>query len=351
MSIKQEVSWWRWKLRARRFPGRFDEWLKDPRRKQGDHELLLAAFLDSGGAALTKATEMSASVFGQYTFRDKPSSIGLQPGSQDYERALTELRRDGYTVLPWRLGDELTSLLTHHFEEPELTIRSDDQTLNGCRAHLSYEKPLAEKYEVPLSSILTSPDAVELMLDRGVLQFAQDYLGSVPQVDICTAWFSFPMNGVSAEAATMFHFDLDRTKWVKIFFFLTDVTPTTGAHMFLPETQRDNALPTSLRKRGYSRLTDHDVRSEFPEEHWKTISGSRGTILIEDTRGLHKGLPVLEGHRLVLQFQYSQNLFGHKSSIHGQQFPFEVQALSEFRSNYPIVLTNTIPKLSHEGST
>ncbi len=348
MDIKREIAWWRWKQRARRFPYRFENWLQEPKWQLGDHELLLGAFLESGGSALTEATEMSTSTFGQYAFDDKASSIGLQSGSKEYNEALIQLRHDGYTVLPWRLDDEQTLSLSKHFEKPELTIRSDDRTLNGIRAHISYDDPRAEKYDIPLSSVLSSPDAVELMLDRGILQFIQDYLGSVPQVDVCAAWFSFPVNRASAEAATMFHFDLDRTKWVKVFFYLTDVTPTTGAHMFLPGTHRDNALPTSLRKRGYSRISDDDVRSAFPEERWKTISGPKGTILIEDTRGIHKGLPVIEGHRLVLQFQYSQNLFGSKPSIHGQVAP-EIKALSEFASNYPAVLQGTSGAPTHGG--
>lgn len=348
MGIKQELSWWRWRRRAQGFPSRFEEWLHDPRWQEGDHELLLAAFLDSGGSALTRATEVSASSFGQYAFEDKPSSVGLQHGSPEYDQALMELRHEGYTVLPWRLDDERVALLTQHFEKPKLTLRSDHENLNGRSELLSYDQPLAEKYDVPISDILSSPEAVELMLDRGVLQFAQDYLGSIPQVDICAAWFSFPVQRASAEAATMFHFDLDRTKWVKIFFYLTDVTPTTGAHMFLPGTHRDNAIPTSVRKQGYSRISDNDVRSVFPEQRWKTISGPKGTILIEDTRGIHKGLPVIEGHRLVLQFQYSQNLFGSKASIHGQVDP-EINALAEFASKYPAVLQGTSGATTHGG--
>jgi hypothetical protein len=348
MDIKQKLSWWRWRRRAQGFWDRFEEWLNDPIWQEGDHELLLAAFLDSGGSALSRATEVSAPSFGQYAFEDKPSSVGLQRGSPEYGQALMELRHEGYTVLPWRLDDERVALLTQHFEKPKLILRSDLENLNGRTEFLSYDQPLAEKYEVPVSDVLSSPDAVELMLDRGVLQFVQDYLGSVPQVDICTAWFSFPVQRASAEAATMFHFDLDRTKWVKIFYYLTDVTPTTGAHMFIPGTHLDNAVPSSVRKRGYSRISDKDVRSEFSEEIWTTISGAKGTILIEDTRGIHKGLPVLEGHRLVLQFQYSQNLFGSRPIIHGQ-VPPEITALSDFASKYPVVLQGAVTAPQLDG--
>ena len=337
MGIKQELSWWRWRRMAQGFPNRFDEWLRDPSWESGDHELLLAAFLGSGGAALTRASELSAARAGLYGFDDQSSSIGLQPSTPDYDAALSELRTQGYTVLPWRLDEDRSARLTEHLSSPELTLVSEDPSLDGRSARISFDSPLAEKYDVTVPDILSSHDAVELMLDRGILRLAQDYLGSVPKVDICASWFSFPVNRASARAATMFHFDLDRTRWLKVFFFLTDVTPTTGAHVFIPGTQRDSAIPVYLRKRGYARMTDGDVRSAYPEDTWTSIGGPRGTILLEDTRGIHKGLPVLEGHRLVLQFQYSQDLFGGAPSVLGHALP-ATREFGAFKARYPAVL-------------
>lgn len=337
MGFRQEMTWLRWRRLAKRFPRRFEQWLQEPSWREGDHYLLLAAFLDSGGDALSRASELSAARSGRYSFDDEPSSIGLRPGTIDYDHALAELREQGYTVLPWRLDEERVDLLTKHLSSPKLTLISDDASLDGRSATISYDSPLAEKYDVAVSDILTSPEAVELMLDRGVLRFAQDYLGSIPRLDICASWFSFPVNRASARAATKFHFDLDRTRWLKIFFFLTDVTPTTGAHVFVPGTQRDGAIPLNLRKRGYDRIEDVDVSAAYPPESWSSIGGPRGSILLEDTRGLHKGLPVIEGHRLVLQFQYSQDLFGSPPIVFGQQLP-QTPTVDKFMARYPAVL-------------
>ena len=115
------------------------------------------------------------------------------------------------------------------------------------------------------------------------------------------------------------------------------MTPTTGAHVFVPGTQRDGAIPINLRKRGYARMEDDDVRAACLEDTWTAIGGPRGSILLEDTRGIHKGLPVLEGHRLVLQFQYSQDLFGSPPTVLGQTLP-KTPALDAFMARYPAVL-------------
>ncbi len=38
-------------------------------------------------------------------------------------------------------------------------------------------------------------------------------------------------------------------------------------------------------------------------------------ILLEDTRGLHKGMPLVRDHRLMLQFEYAQSMFGHPAGL------------------------------------
>jgi hypothetical protein len=57
------------------------------------------------------------------------------------------------------------------------------------------------------------------------------------------------------------------------------------------------------------------------------VTGPRGTILAEDTRGLHKGKPVAKGDRLVLEFEFSSSMFGatplrasHLKVFHTQAF-------------------------------
>lgn len=288
MGIRLEPAWWRWRQRARRFPGRFEE----PSWHAGDHERLLAASLDWGGANLTQVSEPSAARAGQYSFDDAPSLLGLVPGTLAYDRALAELRERGYTILPWLLDKDRADLLSEHLSSPELTLIGDDPSLDGRPATISFAGPLAEKYDEAVSDILSSSEAVSLVLDRGVLRAAQDYLGSVPKIEICAWAFSLPASRASTHAATVFHFDLDRTRCLKILLSLTDVTPSTGADVFLPGIQRDNAVPLNLRNRGYARMTGDDVRAGYQEEMWTTIRGGRGTILLKDTREVHKGLPV-----------------------------------------------------------
>jgi hypothetical protein len=58
------------------------------------------------------------------------------------------------------------------------------------------------------------------------------------------------------------------------------------------------------------RLTDEEVASAFDDNKIIEFSAPRGTIIAEDTRGLHKGKHVQKGDRLIFQIQFSNSLFG-----------------------------------------
>jgi len=69
-------------------------------------------------------------------------------------------------------------------------------------------------------------------------------------------------------------------------------------------------MPSNLLGKGYARLTDEEVRREFAGSDIIEFAAPRGTIIVEDTRGLHKGKHVEKGDRLMLQIQFSNSLFG-----------------------------------------
>ena len=285
----------------------------------GDHELLLAAFVASGGALLTEASQRFSRHATPLDFSGDSSALGLTRGTDDYSNALAELEVQGFTLLPWLLPHALTSELESLLHSSSGVFVGDlIPKPQGRLAPLTSEDlvtPRAEKFSIDPSQLVESKIIRDLALDPGLLSLAQDYLNAPPKLDILSSWFSFPVGRSSDAAATEFHFDLDRTKWLKVFFFLSDVDTETGAHIFVPTTHKDGGIPRHVLDRGYARVDDEDVERFFPRSQWASIGGPRGTILLEDTRGLHKGQPLVRGYRLLLQFQYSQNLFGSPSSL------------------------------------
>jgi len=280
--------------------------------EDGDSRALVDAFLKSGGEWLTDGSRSIAARTPKYDFSDADDVLGLwrRPGS--LETTLGLLRRDGYAILDVELPAETVASLSRDFSDAPCSLTSDKKVEIGPndRVQVDIANPLAEKYAVDTNALVQNPTVRQLVLDRGLLQIAQEYIGSAPIIDIITAWYSFPTATPSHEAAQLFHFDLDRVRWLKVFFLLTDQTLETGAHTYIPGTQRDGGIDPRLLGRGYARLEDDDVAAFHPQSTWKTMEGTKGQILLEDTRGLHKGRALKHDYRLMLQFEYTQSLFG-----------------------------------------
>jgi ectoine hydroxylase-related dioxygenase (phytanoyl-CoA dioxygenase family) len=190
-----------------------------------------------------------------------------------------------------------------------------DQYSSNVIEDLDLVKPKAVKYAYSRNDLINISDIQELALSKELLLIAQNYLDSLPILDLVECWWSFPSkNSLNADdkAAQKWHFDMDRPKWIKIFFYLTDCQINNGPHAFIEQSHKNNGIPFSIRKKGYSRIDDSLIAKNFLLDRIKTITGGKGSIVIEDTRGLHKGEPVIEKNRLILQFQYSSSLFGAK---------------------------------------
>lgn len=296
------------------FRNRLDRYQTTGLSSAGDGEILTDAFLKSAGAWLSEGSSEIATQIGRSDFSDAEDFLHLwqEPGS--FERTLEQLNTDGYAILDTKISPEIVAELSAYFAAAPCTLTSD-QELNvdsSDRFVVDLENPLAVKYSVDTNTILLNATVRKMLLDRGLLNIAQDYLGSTPIVDIVTAWYSFPSANPSHQAAQLFHFDLDRVRWLKAFFLLTDQTIETGAHVYIPGTHRDGGISTDLLSKGYARLEDHEVEAYYPKDNWKSMVAPAGSILLEDTRGLHKGISLQRDHRLMLQFEYAQTLFGEK---------------------------------------
>jgi hypothetical protein len=231
----------------------------------------------------------------------------------DKRRAITEqLDRDGYYVFDQRLDDATCDRLLALAERTPAVAQNagcdGDEMLVIDRA-----APRAVRYELTPADLVANPDVQDLMADWSLLTVAQDYLRAAPVLDIVTMWWHTAFSKRPDErAAQFYHFDMDRPRWLKFFFYLTDVTPDSGPHCFIRGSHRTGGIATELLSRGYARLPDEDVAKHYPREDHIQFTGRRGTIIAEDTRGLHKGQHVVSGDRLIFQLEFTNTLFGGK---------------------------------------
>jgi hypothetical protein len=231
---------------------------------------------------------------------DGPVDGLLPPGVVD--DAVAGLRTDGVAVLPIRLPEERCTALEAVAADATCTTVGP-----GGRARFDPAAPVAVRYDVDETDLAAAPAVQRLLADRSLLALAQGYLGAAPVHDLVAMWWSAPGGGgPSSAAAQLFHFDLDRLRFLKLFVYLTDVDDDSGPHQFVAGSHR--RLPAPFR---HDRRYDTDeVRVAFGDAAIRTIGGPRGTVFVADTRGLHRGCPVRRGHRLVFQMEWASSLFG-----------------------------------------
>jgi len=220
-----------------------------------------------------------------------------------HDDVLAALRRDGFIVLPSLLPPVVC-------DDIERVARSAECTMTGITgevARFDPDSPRARRYDLPEADLLACRSVQDLLADESLLRLAQEYLGAAPVQDLVAAWWSAPGGGSASQAAQMYHFDLDRVRFLKVFVYLTDVGPGTGQHAYIRGTHRD--LPAEFRSD--RRYTDAEVEERFADDLVR-IPGPRGTVFLADTSGLHKGEPVISGHRLVFQVELASSLFGQR---------------------------------------
>jgi ectoine hydroxylase-related dioxygenase (phytanoyl-CoA dioxygenase family) len=222
-----------------------------------------------------------------------------------------ELKAQGFSLvenaISRKTADELLAL--------SQTTKGSNRGMDsgkGYQADIYFNRdnPDTVRFDVDPDELFKNHIVQELACDPRILKIAQDYLGTLPVLDFVAMWWHTKSPSPDKEAAQYFHFDMERLRWIKFFFYLTDVNEESGPHIFVPKSHLDNGLPFSLRSKGYTRLEDSHVDKLFPKASWKVFTGPIGSMIVEDTRGLHKGKHVENGDRLVFQLQFTSSLFG-----------------------------------------
>ena len=98
-----------------------------------------------------------------------------------------------------------------------------------------------------------------------------------------------------------FHMDISNWKWLNVFINLSEVLIENGPHSCIEKTHEKRHFSSFLERRlGYNRAI-----SIYGESRIKIFTGPVGTAIFEDTGNYHRALPIISGHRLMLQLNYS----------------------------------------------
>ena len=155
-------------------------------------------------------------------------------------------------------------------------------------------------------------DAIRrLSHDKTLLEIAARYLRCPePVLQSANLTWSFPVDATDRErslAAQVFHYDLDDYRFLKLFFYVTDVAAGNGPHQCVVGTHRHKRLRDQIR---FGRRTDQYVATTYGSDNIVTLLGPAGFGFAEDTRCFHRGIPPTTGDRLLFQLAFARTDYG-----------------------------------------
>jgi hypothetical protein len=250
-----------------------------------------------------------------------------------------ELNKFGYVNFNKKISQELVNSIYNY----ALNAEALTAPLYDKKIIYNPTNPISEIYRFTQKDLVNNKDIQQLIMDPVLINIARNYLQCEPIFDFPAMWWTNTfLKEASAEAAQLYHFDMDRIKWLKIFVYLNDVTNDNGPHQLIKGSHLPGAKPKELLNRGYERIPDQDINKYYKPEDVIVVLGQAGSVFAEDTKCWHKGTPLKSGHRLVLEFEYTSSLFG-------ANYPkFEIENFSEefkqFCTQNPVYATHFIFK-------
>ncbi len=262
---------------------------------------------------------------------ENPDGVLGKLSDVSIENIISSISRDGFYVFQEKLPENIVNTLVAHAESTNYSMEMS----NGHYDDVKYDRnnPVGNRYIQKTKDTISHPVIQKLISDSSILAIANSYLNTKSIMDSAQIWwltdFSKSKEALD-KSALMYHFDMDRIKFLKFFFYLTDVTSETAPHCYVKGSCARK--PTQSLRDG--RFSDEEISSLFPREDIREICGKKGTIIAVDTRGFHKGKAVEKGERLIFQLEFTNSLFGAPLEI----FELEnapVKELSDAMRKYP----------------
>ena len=265
------------------------------------------------------------------------------------ESAFHQLRDVGFGQLrPILSPQQLTEIHDFLSNMPVYAAHNAAYASHGTlnRSELRTEPQLSYKYE----DLIRTPHVLELAVNPHILGVVSNYLGCLPIISEINLLWSNPAGRVAKYGQT-YHRDLNDFKWVTMFVYLTDVDTNSGPHCFIPGTHRMdlftnllqqklasptirqvainhgidlNQLPMSAYEHSYQKL-DKFYDAAF-KDCTHEICGPAGTVILEDSKGLHFGKPPFSKERLTMWVVYG--MYKNNCNIHSTLKPLPFSDVS-----------------------
>jgi hypothetical protein len=222
----------------------------------------------------------------------------LNLSNQDFANARKSMHKLGFWIAPYPI--EISKLESFRVAAIEnlYRVKNIDSTPEKIEELASLWGQ--DMINLETQWVMEQKLTLDLAASPDIIRIAAEYLQAPPVLNYPESWFSFPVEKIQKGSAKNWHWDCDGIKWLKVFVYLNDVTLDNGPHAFVAGSHRNWKVNDKS-----TRVTEEQILNAYGEKAVQCFTAPRGTIIFEDTRGFHRGTPLISGHRLVLQLQFN----------------------------------------------
>jgi len=224
-----------------------------------------------------------------------------------HERLLADLKHNGIIITS--VEEMLRNICL--FEELESAVWKHEASLANeiGKARMEMDMPGTKTYLFTLFGrrLPLDPDHifVRFALQPEILCIANSYFGMLTKLQYYNVWHTFPTQEPARESQ-LWHRDPEDRYVLKMFVYLTDVDEGAGPLTYAPGTHAQGTVKTAVESKwvregatDVCRSDDAQMDAVVPKKSWITAVGPKGTVVLADTRGYHKGGLARERERIL----------------------------------------------------
>lgn len=195
---------------------------------------------------------------------------------------LAELKEEGYTVIKGLFLESEIDRLNRLLEE---RLPKNDTPFNEPKNSYNYGRVLLK------NPLLQLPESIPFAFHPTIIKILTHFEGFLP-LNSLLVFKSLPLSQNTAPG--FFHRDGEHT--LTTFVYLTDVDENSGPFVYVPRSQgfdRRSCFPRTNYDLGIEgdnvAYSHEEIAKYYPPETWQVVRAPRGSVLIGDATGFHRG--------------------------------------------------------------
>ena len=157
-------------------------------------------------------------------------------------------------------------------------------------------------------TVARCPYIFDVVNDPLIIKTLSTFFGCPYKLDFLSGWWSFKNDSKEIQEKTQYyHRDFDNFNFIKLFLYLTDVDESSGAHQYIKFTHKKDFSEDFIRKGGgiSRKVQSINELQENLSKDIQTFKGKSGSVVLENTLGLHRAKRPEINDRLMIAMSFS----------------------------------------------